>query len=94
MSVGIQEIDYLYKEVTTYMHTQNSINLTFLNLKGFDTSSLTDLNAALHWLKTTEADCLMHGEGTGDPFDIMVGEMRRPMLIASVEEAITTLEKE
>ena len=76
------------------MNTQNSINLTFLNLKGFDTSSLTGLNAALYWLKTTEADCLMHGEGTGDPFDIMVGEMRRPMLIASVEEAITTLEKE
>lgn len=47
-----------------------------------------------HWLKTAEADCLMHGEGTGDPFDIMVGEMRRPMLIASVEEAITILEKE
>ena len=76
------------------MHTQNSINLTFLNLKGFDTSTLTGLNAALHWLKTTEADCLMHGEGTGDPFDFMVGEMRRPMLIASVEEAITTLKKE
>ena len=76
------------------MNTQNSINLTFLNLKGFDTSTLIVLNAALHWLKTTEADCLMHGEGTGDPFDIMVGEMRRPMLIASVEEAITTLEKE
>ncbi|WP_303797286.1 hypothetical protein, partial [Ruminococcus flavefaciens] len=66
------------------MHTQNSINLTFLNLKGFDTSTLIGLNAALHWLKTAEADCLMHGEGTGDPFDIMVGEMRRPMLIASV----------
>ena len=76
------------------MNTQNSINLTFLNLKGFDTSTLIGLNAALHWLKITEADCLMHGEGTGDPFDIMVGEMRRPMLIASVEEAITTLEKE
>lgn len=76
------------------MHTQNSINLTFLNLKGFDTSTLKGLNAALHWLKTTDADCLMHGEGTGDPFDVMVGEMRRPMLIASVEEAITTLEKE
>ena len=74
------------------MNTQNSINLTFLNLKGFDTSSLTGLNAALHWLKTTEADCLMHGEGTGDPFDIMVGEIRRPMLIASVEEAIREIE--
>lgn len=76
------------------MSPQHSINLTFLHLKGFDTNTLTGLNQALTWLKTTEADCLMHGEGTGDPFDIMVGEMRRPMLIASVEEAITTLEKE
>ena len=74
------------------MHTQNSINLTFLNLKGFDTSTLTGLNAALHLLKTAEADCLMYGEGNGDPFDIMVGEMRKPMLIASVEHAITKLE--
>ena len=44
------------------MHTQNSINLTFLNLKGFDTSTLIGLNSALQWLKTAEADCLMHGK--------------------------------
>lgn len=73
--------------------TQHSINLTFLHLKGFDTNSLTGLNQALHWLKTADADCLMHGEGTGDPFDIMVGEMRRPMLINSVENAISAFEK-
>ena len=74
------------------MHTQNSINLTFLNLKGFDTSTLIGLNAALHWLKTAEADCLMHGEGSGGAFDSMVGGMRRPMLIGSVEEAIREIE--
>ena len=75
------------------MNPQHSINLTFLHLKGFDTNTLTGLNQALHWLKTTDADCLMHGEGTGDPFDIMVGEMRRPMLINSVENAISAFEK-
>lgn len=75
------------------MNTQHSINLTFLHLKGFDTNTLTGLQAALTWLKTTDADCLMHGEGTGDPFDIMVGEMRRPMLINSVENAISAFEK-
>lgn len=75
-------------------HNKHDINLTFLQQKGFKTSTIEDLNKALHWLKTTEADCLMHGEGTGDPFDIMVGEMRRPMLIASVEEAIREIEKE
>lgn len=71
--------------------TQHDINLTFLHLKGFDTNTLTGLNQALTWLNTADADRLMHGEGTRDPFDIMVGEMRRPMLIASVEEAITTI---
>ena len=73
-------------------HTQYDINITFLQQKGFDTSSFAGLKKALTWLKNT--DCLMHGEGSGDPFDIMVGEMRRPMLIASVEAAITKLQAE
>ena len=72
-------------------NTQHDINLTFINQKGFDTTSLDGLKKALYWLQTTDADKLMHGEGTGDPFDIMVGEMRRPMLINSVEHAITQL---
>ena len=74
------------------MDTLHDINLTFLQQKGFKTTTIEGLNTALNWLKTTDADCLMHGEGTGDPFDIMVGEMRRTMLIASVEHAITQLE--
>ena len=72
-------------------HTSKDINLTFINQKGFDTSTLTGLQKALSWLKTTDADKLMHGKGTGDPFDIMVGEMRRPMLIANVEHAISQI---
>jgi hypothetical protein len=73
-------------------HTQHDINLTFLSLKCFDTSSLDVLNNVLQCLKATEAERLMHGKPTGDPFDIMVGEMRRPMLIASVEAAIKAVE--
>ena len=72
-------------------NTQHDINLTFLSQKGFDTFTLTGLQKALTWLHTTDTDALMHGEGTGDPFDIMVGEMRRPMLTNSVEHAITQL---
>ena len=72
-------------------YTQHDINLTFLSQKGFDTSTLTGLQKTLTWLQTTDADALMHGEETGDPFDIMVDEMRRPMLISSVEHAITQL---
>ena len=55
-------------------NTQHDINLTFLSQKGFDTSTLTGLQKALSWLQTADPDALMHGEGTGDPFDIMVGE--------------------
>lgn len=44
-----------------------------------------------YYVETADADCLMHGKGTGDPFDIMVGEMRRPMLINTIEEAIMAI---
>lgn len=70
------------------MNTQRDINLTFISSKGFDVYTTEGLNKALHWLKTADADNLMYGEPSGDEFDIMVGEMRRPMLIASVEQAI------
>ena len=70
------------------MPTQHDANLTFLQSKGFDTSTETGLKKALSWLHTTDGDNLMYGEPTGDDFDKMVGEMRRPMLIESVERAI------
>lgn len=71
------------------MSTQHDINLMFLQQKGFDISSLGGLQKALSWLQNADPDTLMHGNPTGDPFDIMVGEIRRPMLISSVEAAIT-----
>lgn len=73
------------------MPTQHAAILTFIISKGFDTSSLSSLKKALVWLRTTDGDNLMYGEGTGDEFDKMVGEMRRPMLIASVEHAISQI---
>ena len=75
------------------MNTQRDINLTFIASKGFDTSTLNGLNSALHWLQTADADNLMYGEPSGDEYDIMVGEMRRPMLISSVEAAIAELSR-
>ena len=54
------------------MFIEHDINLTFFRQKGFKTTTLEGLN----WLKTTDADRLMHGKCTDDPFDIMVGEMR------------------
>ncbi len=73
------------------MNTQRDINLTFISSKGFDVYTADGLNKALHWLRTTDGDNLMYGEPTGDDFDKMVGEMRRPMLISSVEAAIAEL---
>lgn len=63
-------------------------NLEFISSKGFDTKSLEGLKKALSWLKVTDGDNLMYGDPTGDEFDIMMGELRRPMLIESVEKAI------
>lgn len=72
-------------------NTQHDANLAFIASKGFDASSLSSLQKALHWLRTTDGDNLMYGGPTGDDFDKMVGEMRRPMLIESVERAIKNL---
>lgn len=74
------------------MNIQHDINLTFLSRKEFDTTTLNGLQKTLFWLKTADADELMYGDGTGDSFDIMVGEMRRPMLIESVMQAIREAE--
>lgn len=73
------------------MNTQRDINLTFIQSKDFDTSTLTGLNSALTWLQTVSPDNLMYGEPSGDEFDFMVGEMRRSMLINSVETVIAEL---
>ena len=66
-------------------------NLDFITSKGFDIKLFGSLNEALQWVRTTFGDNLMYGEPTGDDFDKMVGEMRRPMLIESVERAIKNL---
>lgn len=73
------------------MPTQHDTNFTFLQSKGFDTSSPESIQKALTWLRTTDGDNLMYGEPTGDDFDKMVGEMRRPMLIESVKMAINNI---
>ena len=71
------------------MSTQHETDLAFIiTSKGFDTSSPESLQKALTWLRTTDGDNLMYGEPTGDEFDKMVGEMRRPTLIESLERAI------
>ena len=65
-------------------HTDSidSLTLFFLESKGFDRNHL---QSALSWLKTADPDDLMLGDGSHDEFDVTMGELRRPMLIASVE---------
>ena len=67
------------------MFDNNSIDemtLVFLESKGFDRQHLSE---ALSWLRTADPDDLMLGDKTGESFDVTMGELRRPMLIASVE---------
>ena len=63
-------------------------DVMFFESKGFDVKTSDGLRKALKWLRTTDADNLMFGEPTGDPFDIEMGELRRPMLIAACEKAL------
>ena len=70
------------------MPTQHQANLDFLSCKDFDVTTLSGLKAALKWLKTADADELLYGEPVRDPFDQAAGEMRRNMLIHSVQMEI------
>ena len=70
------------------MPTQHQANLDFISYKGFDTDSSTGLKAALKWLKIADSDELLYGKPTGDPFDRTAGELRRNMLIHSVQMKI------
>ena len=60
----------------------DEMTLVFLESKGF---SRTDLASALNWIRTADPDDLMLGDRTGEDFDVTMGELRRPILIASVE---------
>lgn len=75
------------------MNTHQEMNLKFIESKGFDIYDLKGLHEALKWLKTVDADSLLYSEPTGNEFDNKVGEMRRPMLISSVETAIKEFRK-
>ena len=68
--------------------TQNDASLEFILSKGFDVSTIKGVEAAKKWLDEADPDELMYGEPAGDPFDILVGEMRRGMLIDSVESEL------
>ena len=70
------------------MPTQHQANLDFLSYKEFDVTTLSGLKAALKWLKNVNPDELLYGEPTGDPADIAAGELRRNMLIHSVQMEI------
>ena len=64
----------------------DEMTLVFLESKWFDTT--TDLTSALSWIRTADPDDLMLGDRTGEDFDVTMGKLRRPMLIASVERLI------
>ena len=57
----------------------DEMTLFFLKSKGFDRNHL---QSALSWLKTADSDDLMIGNGYHDEFNVTMGELRRPMLIA------------
>ncbi len=77
-ALGITPEEYISKR------EQHQANLQFIASKGFDVSSPEGLQAALEWVKTTDPDNLLYGEGTGDPFDVQMGTLRRGMLIETL----------
>ena len=68
-------------------------DIMFFNSKGFDVTTADGLMRAIEWVKITDADNLMFGEPTGDPFDIQMGELRRPMLLKMCKNALDSIMK-
>ena len=73
------------------MITQHDMTLRFIASNGFDVTSDTDLYKALEWVKNSSGDNLVWGEPTGDPFDMALGELRRPMLIDALNTELQKL---
>lgn len=65
--------------------------LDFIEYKGFDIKSVEGLKSARIWLESAEPDELFYGDPTGDPMDICMGELRKPILINVVEKEIKRL---
>jgi hypothetical protein len=73
------------------MSLQHQANLEFISNKGFDANTAAGLKSALKWLKIVDDDEILYGEPTGDPFDRSAGELRRNMLIHSVQMELMRL---
>ena len=68
-------------------------NLLFLREeKGFDTDTVEGLEEARKWILTADPDNLLFGEPKGDPFDIMIGSLRRGLLLQSVDLQLSRLQ--
>ena len=72
-----------------------SQNLFFLREeKGFDTDTVVGLEEARKWILTADPDNLLFGEPKGDAFDIMVGSLRRGLLLQTVDLQLSRLRSE
>ena len=62
----------------------------FLRDKGRDVDTLAGLYVTREWLKTAPTLAMFYGNEQGQPDDaeIMIGELRRVMLIETVEQEI------
>ena len=76
------------------MSLQHQANLEFISNKGFDADTAAGLKSALKWLKIVNGDELLCGEPAGDPFDSSADELRRNMLIHSVQMELMKLRHE
>ena len=68
--------------------------LWFLKVdKGKDVDTIPGLKKTREWVRTADPDDLMLGDPTGDSFDIMMGSVRRGMLLDAIDYRITKMKK-
>ena len=73
---GISPMEFLNRQ------SEDENTIIFLESKGFN---MDNLEEAKKWVETTDPDNLLLGEGTGNPFDISMGQIRRGMLLKSID---------
>ncbi len=73
--------------------TQQQEAIEFIAAKGFDINTITGLKTALKWLKSADFQDLLsyNPDASFERADIAAGELRRNMLIHSVQMEILRL---
>ena len=84
----------LYKEFWFKPDEMMDEFMYFLKEKGMDVDTIEGLNSARKWIRTTSPKNLLCGKPRGDGIDVLIGIIRREMLLEAVEYRLDQMRNE